>query len=54
MIYKEIYVSMIIEMMAEKDEAILTQCPPLGDHMKRVQSQPKIKAWREKRPKTSM
>merc|ERR1712018_323156 len=52
--WADIAVSMIIEMMASKDEAILTKCPPLGDLMKRVHSQPKIKAWREKRPKTTM
>ena len=52
--WADIAVSMIVEMMAAKDEAILTKCPPLGDHMKRVHSQPKIKAWIEKRPKTAM
>merc|ERR1712223_1027564 len=52
--WADIAVSSVIEMMAPKDEAILTKCPPLGDHMKRVHSQPKIKAWMEKRPKTTM
>ena len=52
--WADIAVSMIVEMMAAKDDAILTKCPPLGDHMKRVHSQPKIKAWIEKRPKTAM
>ena len=44
----------MIELLASKDETILTKCPPLGDHMKRVHSQPRIKAWMEKRPKTEM
>jgi glutathione S-transferase len=52
--WADIAVSTIIEMMASKDETILTKCPPLGDLMKRVHSQPKIKAWMEKRPKTNM
>merc|ERR1712025_949553 len=37
--WADIAVSMIVEMMAAKDEAILTKCPPLGDHMKRIHSQ---------------
>ena len=52
--WADIAVSMTIEMMASKDEAILAKCPHLGDLMKRVHSQPKIKAWMEKRPKTNM
>jgi hypothetical protein len=52
--WADIGVSMIIEMMSDKDPTLLTKCPPLGDLMKRVNSQPRIKAWIEKRPKTDM
>jgi glutathione S-transferase len=52
--WADIGVSMMIEIMSNEDSTLLTKCPPLGDLMKRVHSQPRIKAWMEKRPKTDM
>lgn len=52
--WADISISIVMEMMSSKDESVLIKCPPLGDLMKRVHNEPKIKAWIEKRPKTSM
>ena len=52
--WADISISIIMEMMSSQDESVLIKWPPLGDLMKRVHNEPKIKAWIEKRPKTSM
>ena len=52
--WADISISIVMEMMSSQDESVLIKCPPLGDLMKRVHNEPKIKAWIEKRPKTSM